>query len=132
MQPVMLAMNLEELKTILVVVQLVVSVGMAWLLAVVNGKTKRIDTLESERNKLVDELKRATGDVIDQKLGLVTHRVTTIEQRLLTGDAHLKRLDDRDHDIRVEVLKAISELKDLVATKDDLRELRKEMSEHAK
>lgn len=118
------AVSGDDVKTILLIVQLVVTVLMAVLMGFVNSKAKRIDTLEGE-------LKRATEQAIDNKLsaqlGRLDQRVLSVEQRLLSGDAHLKRLDERDHTLEVKVLTAISELKDVVATKDDLERLRREI-----
>lgn len=58
---------------------------------------------------------------------LVNQQMSQVEARLTAGHAHMSKLDERDHELRVEVLKAISELKDVVATKEDLAALRQEM-----
>lgn len=124
-------MSGEDLRNILIIVQLIVTVVMAVFMAVLNAKAKKIDTLEGE-------LKRSTERVIGEQLSSIENRVSvqsvelrtrvsTIEARLLAGDATLKKLGDRDHDLEIKVLNAISDLKDVVATKDDLDRLRREV-----
>jgi len=94
-------------------------------------KTSKIDTMERE-------LDAKTGATVDLKLagviGQVTavmtqigERVHSIEERLQGGDHRFALLADKDHSLEIKVLQAISELKDVVATKDDLNRLREEM-----
>lgn len=76
--------------------------------------------------RLRDETKAQAEQIVELKLGAIRERVGSIDARLVAGDAHLKRLDERDHTLEVKVLEAISELKDIVATKDDLQRMREE------
>ncbi len=119
--------------------QIMVGVGMVLIslanllwTSVVATRTKKIDTLE-------DQLKIATGAVIETKLGtlraelmtgsvLQNQRLDQIDRRLDQADVRITRLDEHDHKLEVDVLKAINELKDVVATKNDLDRLREEMN----
>lgn len=124
-------MSHDDARTILSVIQLAASVAMAILLAYVNSKTKKIDTLEAE-------LKHATTEAIDQKLQslraeqaapreLMQQQITQIQTRLDRGESRFAKLDDARHGLEVQVLKEIGSLRDVVATKDDLKRLREEL-----
>lgn len=124
-------MTHDDARTILSLVQLAASVLMAVFLAYVNAKAKKIDTLEAE-------LKRATGEAIDQKLAslrtemaapreLMAQQIQQIQHRLDRGESRFAKLDDARHGLEVQVLKEIGALRDVVATKDDLKRLREEL-----
>lgn len=83
------------------------------------------------------EAKAYADQLIELKLQSVRDQLQSINNRLLAGDGHLKRLDDRDHHLEVAVLKAINELdakvsreisslRNAVLTKEDLDFLRPE------
>lgn len=93
----------------------------------ISQKTRKIESLEVD-------LRKATSDLIDQKLGLVNQRVGAIESRLLIGDtnfknhdAEIKQLQIADRDLKLEIVKAINDLRDKVATSQDLNRLREEL-----
>lgn len=93
----------------------------------ISQKTRKIESLEVD-------LRKATSELIDQKLSLVNQRVGAIEHRLGSGDVHLKTLDDKttalmlaDKEVKLELLKAINDLRDKVATSQDLNRLREEL-----
>lgn len=59
----------------------------------------------------------------------------SVEQRLLAGHEHMRRLDEKDHVIEKSVLKELSEVRELMAqqpTKDDLNRMRDELREEMK
>jgi hypothetical protein len=106
------------------------AINLFWTHAVA-GKTKKIDTLEGE-------LKAATINAIGQQIAmlraeqagpllLINQQIAAIQRRLELGDERFHKLEEKDHALQVEVLKALADLKDMVATKDDLRRLREEM-----
>lgn len=108
--------------------QLVVGVGMVTIGAanliwtsIVAVRSRKIETLESD-------LKFATGQIIDQKLGLIVHRLDDHEKRLATGHGHFSNVDQKiqqlalaDRELKLEVLQAINELRDKVVTMEDLK-----------
>lgn len=106
------------------------AINLVWTNAVA-GKAKKIDTLEGE-------LKTATINAINEKLItlraeqagpilLLNQQIAAIERRLELGEERFHSLEKKDHELQVEVLKALSELKDVVATKNDLNRLREEL-----
>jgi hypothetical protein len=69
---------------------------------------------------LEGDLKSATKEAIEEKL-------QAIRERQNDHTLRIRELERADQRLEVDVLKAISELKDVVATKDDLQRLREEM-----
>lgn len=90
----------------------------------VSRRLDRIDGLEKS-------LKEATSELIDEKLAAVrqeqqacdrtkTREIEDIRRRLDQGDGRFAHLDEKRHELEVQLLRALNELKEKVVTKDDL------------
>jgi chromosome segregation ATPase len=111
------------LTTGLMITQMVLNVVMALALLWVNGKTRRIENLESD-------LKRTAGELVDQKVGQLrgaiehlTREISSINARLSRGDEAFARANAQDHAQDIRLVTKIDELKDYIrdrcATQDD-------------
>lgn len=130
--------SMEQVSLAVSVISILINVVLAVSVVVLGNKLSEISKLkervEKAAGELVDLKLRETTAKFDAAIGEIRFRVASIEQRLLTGHDHMNKLDagliaaqQRDHQLQVEVLKAISELKDAVATKEDLARLREEL-----
>lgn len=109
------------------VAQLIAFVGIAWLGAIITSKVKRIDTLE-------ERLTKATEQVIDQKFNSQREvselRLHQVERGMELLAQRCSVLEAKDAELTVNIVKEISSLKDVVATKRDLQQLREEIKRH--
>jgi len=124
--------GLEILSIVIAGLSLLLTSLLSFFVIPMSRRSQKIETLEADVRALAQEtigkemqLIRSESNAVNVEMRT---RVTSIESRLLAGDAHMKRLDDRDHSLEVKVLEAISELKDVVATKNDLQRLREEIT----
>ena len=111
--------------------------GFSFLLTIalfyIGSKTKRIETLETE-------VKRAASEAVDAKIAGVAGELRTtlrvlenvvgqIQQRLESGDQHFKSVDQKCHALELKVMQQVSELTRELATKNDVKELQRSISE---
>jgi hypothetical protein len=113
------------------IANVVISAGIALAVQMLNARTARMTALETD-------LKNAVNGLIDERLkavsiqhladhGGLVRDVNEIRARLIAGESRFLKLEERGHAIEKEVLKEIMNLKDIVATKDDLNRLREEI-----
>lgn len=125
-------------------INVLVTTAMALALTYVGAKAKKIDSLEAKVDAKDADLKRATEASVELKLATqaaqfsgsvaeLKFQCAEFQSRLAAGHSHMGKLDDaiaaaaqRDNDLRIELMRAIGELKDMVATKDDLDRIRRE------
>jgi hypothetical protein len=100
---------------------IVVTIGLTIIGFIVAGIRDTQNKSASETSRIKGELHQATRELIDERLGAIRERQTEHSNRL-------RELERADQKLEIDVLKAIAELKDVVATKDDLNRLREEMN----
>lgn len=93
----------------------------------------------SEVRELKSQLKEESEKLIDQKLIVLESKqgacskvhdqqITQIMLRLERGDERFAKLEAASHKVEIDLLRSLNELKDVVATKDDLDRLREEIN----
>jgi hypothetical protein len=98
------------------IVLLIIQVVQAVIMWNLDRKTDRIDSLESD-------LKTAMAQAINAKFSSYEQDIKRIYDRLERGENHFAKLDEMRHKLEVDVLRELSELKDIVATKDELKQV---------
>lgn len=102
-------------------------VNSIWTRAV-DRKTDRITTIEDRlqvmTTKLIEEKFRAETKVIDARMHAVEHSSRDNQTRITTMETGVL---ERDHAVEKSMLKKLEELREIVATKDDLDRLREEI-----
>lgn len=119
-----LAMDGPEFDSLIKVVQLVATLGLAIFTGTIASKTRRIDTLE-------ERVTTSTKEVIEEKFkgmqGLAEIRLHALERSQETMAQRCSLLESKDHEVLLKVHQEISKLREVVATRDDLRQLREEV-----
>lgn len=126
--------GMEVFKLVVAIVMPVLSITTiinTWMLYTWGNKTKRIDTLESDVNTaartVIDERILAASQQHQSSMRLVEQRLQQIDKRLDFGEQRFTKLEEKDHKLEIDVLRAIKELQEKVATRDDLKRLREEL-----
>ena len=103
---------------------LVVSVVMAFVLAWVATRTRKIETLEGELKATAANLVETQITVKTSELsGLIrvlTNEIQSINRRLERGDGHFDQLGQKGHELELKIIERITER---CATKEDVRAL---------
>jgi len=127
-----LSFGVEGASITIATLSLVLTVTISFFVIPMGNRARKIEALESDAQSSARASAAQERQNIRTELGAATAeikaRVAAIESRLVAGDAHLRILDERDHSLELKVLQAISDLKDVVATKDDLKRIREELN----
>jgi uncharacterized membrane-anchored protein YhcB (DUF1043 family) len=118
---------MQWIAIVIGVVNTAIGVILAVRLLFVEGRTRKIESMEAELKANAERLIEAqitarTGELVTM-IKLIGQQVAQINDRLSRGDADFKSLSDRDQKVELRTQQLIGEVREQMATREDIQKL---------